>query len=80
MFLNKLIRYDQSSRFPANLLPVVKKPGELLDCKENRVNLSIRDNLNNQYSVNNANVHVALGDLQCAIYSCLENEYDCGNI
>ncbi len=60
-------------------MPDVKKPGQILECKEDTVNLSIKSDSNSQNRIINAKVHVALGDLQCAIYSCLENEFDCGN-
>jgi hypothetical protein len=62
-------------------LPIVKKPGDFLECKQDILNLSIKNySKTNQNQMKNVKVHVALGDLQCAIYSCLENEFDCGKL
>ena len=57
--------------FPAYLLPKIANSGEVVS-KSARVCGTSR--------VLDSSVRVALGDLQCSVYSCLETETDCGKL
>jgi hypothetical protein len=54
--------------FPSNLLSEVKEPGF-------RISNSVK--LIGQTKELNCSIYVPLGDLQCSVRSCLENDNDC---
>ncbi len=55
-------------------MPTVEKPGKKIECK--KLNLNIKDEKYTNFI--DSNIHIALGDLQCSVYSCLEYDSDCG--
>ena len=55
--------------FPTNLLPNIYEPGTKISNSINVMNLNFP-----------SDTFVALGDLQCSFFSCLEYETDCGKL
>ena len=64
----KILRLDYP-KFPVHLLPQVKEPGFVLaeQCR------FLGDS-----RLIDAKIMTPLGDLQCSVYPCFENDTDCG--
>ena len=72
-------RSKKESLFPFDLLPpVVAMAGKQLKADYLEIGSSIKRICESESLRLNSKIHVALGDLQCSMYSCLENETDCG--
>jgi hypothetical protein len=79
---NDLILNDQ---FPFKLLPTIGDVNyfELNDININNKYLNQLFDDKSLSHILNIDICVslmALGDLQCSVYSCLENEHDCGKL
>ena len=61
-------RFEEKIQFPCNLLPDVKESSYLMSKSVNVFDLIQTD----------AFIYNALGDLQCSVYSCLQDQSDCG--
>jgi len=65
-----IFRFEDKAKFPYNLLPEVKESSYLLSKSVNLLNWIQTD----------ASIYNALGDLQCSVYCCLQEQSDCGII